>query len=138
MKKPIITVHKEFLRDNSGISVIESLNDFGFICKRFYVIKTSVNTSRGFHAHKKLKQIINCPEGTVKITIKGHDYKEVFILDSYKKSLYLPAGFWREIVMKKNSILNVMASEPYFEEDYIRDFNEYKLWAKEYFTKEGC
>lgn len=129
LKKPIIKEVNEFKRENSSISVIESLKDYDFICKRLYVINTDTECSRGNHGHKELKQIFNCPTGESEIIIIGLDYKEKFILNHKNKVLYLPSGYWREIKMKKGTSLVVMASEEYDENDYIRNFKDYISWV---------
>ena len=129
MKRPFLKIETEFEREDSSITVIESFKDYEFICKRLYVINTEGECSRGYHGHKNLKQILNCPAGEVVIKIIGLEYEEEFILNDKNKVLYLPSSYWREIKMKKGSSLVVMASEKYDENDYIRNFDDFMSWV---------
>jgi len=129
LKRPILKIETELEREDSSITVIESLRDYDFICKRLYVISTEAACSRGYHGHKELKQIFNCPTGESVITIIGLEYEEEFILNHKNKVLYLPPGYWREIKMKEGSSLVVMASEEYDENDYIRNFDDFINWV---------
>lgn len=43
--------------------------------------------------------------------------------------VYLEPGLWRDIeALPGNAILFVGASEPYSEDDYIRNFDEFRKW----------
>lgn len=47
-------------------------------------------------------------------------------LDKCNKGLFIPHGTWREIKnFAPNSVVMVLASKDYFEDDYIRDYESY-------------
>ena len=101
--------------------------------KRIYTIKdVKKNITRGFHAHKLLNQLLFCPHGVIEILLDNGSYKEKHTLSSPDTILLVGPGIWREMTWKKaNSILCVVASEKYDEEDYIRDYDIFIKMVKE-------
>jgi dTDP-4-dehydrorhamnose 3,5-epimerase-like enzyme len=123
-------LHEFKKNDGSGIVIIENLVNYKFICKRLYIIQSESKSDHGHHGHKKLGQIFICIQGSVTIKIVGNKYNKTFKLSNKKEGLFLPSGYWRELTAEKNTNLIVMASEPFLETDYIRDFEDYKKWVK--------
>lgn len=114
--------------DISGyLSYFETSIDINFELKRIYYIYQVPNkTIRGFHAHKKTKQILWCPFGKIKIIMDDGEKKSTHLLDSPEKAIIVNEGFWHNMIwMKKNSILCVGASDYYNESDYIRDYDNF-------------
>lgn len=110
-----------------GLSVIEEGRDFPFNIKRiYYVHGTKGQVIRGNHAHKKLKQLLFCPFGSVKVCLDSGTEKAEVTLDTPEKGLIIMPCLWRSIVYAEdNSVLCVAASECYDEDDYIRDYAEF-------------
>lgn len=124
-------------RPMGHLTPIEGLNDVPFEIKRiYYITRVPENTIRGFHAHKKLEQVLLCLNGTVKINVSDPFSKEIFILDNPARGLYIGAGLWREMYdFSSAAVLLVLASEVYTEEDYIRDYREYTEYAYNCFKR---
>ncbi len=113
---------------NDDIGFIYVLDNISFKCIRSYFIKsTPAEIIRGNHAHKSLSQILIALNGKVNITLTNQK-GEVFNhkLDNPQTGLYIPPMFWRVISFSKNAILLCHADQPYSENDYIRDFKEFK------------
>ncbi|WP_426476887.1 sugar 3,4-ketoisomerase [Chryseobacterium sp. CBSDS_008] len=110
------------------ITVAESLKNVPFEIKRVYwTYYTPQDVMRGGHAHKKLQQIIFAVSGTIEFTtIDLQGNKKTFILDSPSQGLFLPKLIWRDIKFSHNAVLLCLASEHYEEDDYFRDFEEFK------------
>ena len=108
--------------------VVNSLENIPFTIKRVYwTYYTPQNVLRGFHAHKKLHQIIFAVSGTITfITEDLEGSKNEFILKEPNKGVYLPPFIWREIKFSHNAVLLCIASEEYDENDYIRDYDMFK------------
>lgn len=106
--------------------------DVNFKMKRFYYIYGApALTQRGGHAHKKLRQMIFCPYGSIQIKLDDGKEKRVEILDNPEEGLLLESGIWRDILwVIENSVLCVAASEEYDERDYIRNYDEFIKWKK--------
>ena len=87
---------------------------------------------RGGHAHKKLRQLLWCPYGRIRIRLDdGHENAEV-LLDTPNKGLVVEHNMWREMLWEKeNSVLCVAASEFYEESDYIRDYRQFLRFVRE-------
>lgn len=122
-----------------SLSFFEKGKEIDFDIKRvYYIYEFSEENRRGFHAHKELKQIMWCPHGIIEIDFFDGEKTEKYILDDPTKILVVNRGYWREFVsLKPNSILCVGASDVYSEDDYIRDYGEYLIWAKENYRDES-
>lgn len=109
------------------LSYLEANRNIPFEIKRvYYTYGVPRNLKRGMHAHKKLQQVLWCPHGIIEIVTDDGKRKNSYLLNSPDKALLIVNGCWREIYWKKeDSILCVVASDYYDENDYIRDYDEY-------------
>ncbi len=120
----------KFLSINSkygNLTPIEELVDVPFDIKRiYYITKVPQDISRGFHAHRKLHQVLICLNGSVKIKVKSPKEETEFILDNTSVGLYIGPYIWREMYdFSENTVLLVLASDYYKEDDYIRNIDFY-------------
>ena len=93
----------------------------------YYLYDIPGGESRGAHAHKELHQLIVAASGSFDITIGDGLTKRTFNLSRPYMGLYLPPGLWREMDnFSSGSICLVLASEVYKEDDYIRDYDDFK------------
>ena len=123
----LISLKKIKNLDNGSLSFFEAEKDIPFQIKRIYFIYDVPNKStRGFHAHKKLKQALWCLHGSIEVTLDdGHNISK-FVLDSPEKLLIVEPITWREMKwLKDNSTLCVAVSEYYAEDDYIRNYDDF-------------
>lgn len=114
--------------DERGMLVaLEEFNDIPFEIKRvYYMYDTKPNIHRGFHAHKKLEQILICIHGSCKILLDNGKEKKVVSLEKPYEGLYIAHDMWREMFdFSSDAVLLVLASEIYCEEDYIRNYDEF-------------
>ena len=125
-------------RPMGHLTPIESGVDIPFEIKRiYYLTRVPENTIRGFHAHKNLEQILICMNGKVTISVSTPYDKKLITLDDPAKGLYIGPMIWREMYdFSPGSVLTVLASAHYDENDYIRDYRTYCELAQEYFRKE--
>lgn len=113
--------------DRGMLIALESNKEIPFDIKRvYYMYDTLPNVRRGFHAHKKLQQILICIHGSCKIHLdNGKETIEV-LLDKPYEGLYVSNDIWREMYdFTDDAVLMVLASELYDESDYIRNYNEF-------------
>lgn len=110
------------------ITVAENLKNTPFEIKRVYwTYYTPQDVIRGGHAHRNLEQLIFAVAGTIQFNTENQNgEKEEFLLDSPSKGLYLPKLIWRDIKFSHNAVLLCLASELYDENDYFRNFDDYK------------
>jgi len=117
------------------LTPIESKIDTPFEVKRiYYITKVEQGITRGFHSHRKLHQVLICLSGSIKIRVKNPKEEEVIELDDSSVGLYIGPLIWREMFdFTEGSVLLVLASEYYDEDDYIRNYDFYLEEAKKRF-----
>lgn len=110
------------------LSFFEAIHDVPFEIKRiYYISKVSEGTRRGFHAHKKLKQLLFCPYGRIQLVLENKNGREEIELSDPSIGVVIEEPTWREMLwLQKDSVLCVAASDYYEVEDYIRDYDEFK------------
>lgn len=114
--------------ERGGLIAIEANRTIPFEVKRVYFIhSTKVGVSRGFHAHLDLKQLAICVKGSCRFVLDNGIVREEVLLDSPNKGLYIDSIVWREMHdFSEDCVLLVLASEHYDENDYIRDYTQFK------------
>jgi dTDP-4-dehydrorhamnose 3,5-epimerase-like enzyme len=114
--------------DRGGLVAVETNKQIPFDIKRVYYIHgTQAGVSRGFHAHKALRQVAVCIAGKCRILLDNGTEKQDVWLDSPKKGLLIEHMVWREIHdLSPDCVLLVLADKHYDETDYIRDYKEFK------------
>ena len=119
---------KDFGGEVGHLSAIEGKRDIPFEIKRvYYITGVPSDARRGFHSHKKLHQVLLCLNGSVKIEVTNGDEIEIIVLDNPSEGLYIGPMIWREMYdFTPGSVLMVLASEYYDEQDYERNFDSYK------------
>lgn len=115
--------------DERGMLVaLEEYKDIPFEVKRvYYMYDTKEDVHRGFHAHKCLEQILVCICGSCKVLLDNGEEKKVISLEKPYEGLYVANDMWREMYdFSPDAVLLVLASDYYNEQDYIRDYDEFK------------
>ncbi|MBB6287758.1 MULTISPECIES: FdtA/QdtA family cupin domain-containing protein [unclassified Pseudomonas] len=120
----------ERLGDNRGeLIAIEVGIDkiIPFEIKRvYYIYATAPGISRGFHAHRNLKQIAICVSGTCKMVLDNGTVRQETIMNSATRGLVIESMVWREMHdFSHDCVLLVLASEHYEESDYIRSYETF-------------
>jgi dTDP-4-dehydrorhamnose 3,5-epimerase-like enzyme len=96
----------------------------------YYIYHTENKVSRGFHAHKNLKQVAICIAGSCRMVLDDGIKREEVWLNSPTRGLLIEDLVWREMHdFSDDCVLLVLASEHYDESDYIRDYEEFKRQA---------
>ena len=121
-----------FEDDRGAINIIEIARDLPFGCQRiFYTYTVPEGNVRGEHAHKACEQFLIAVHGAVRVTVDNGIVRDEFMLDSPSKGMLLPAGRWSEqFGHSPDCILLVLASLPYDDADYIRSYDEFRVWKK--------
>jgi dTDP-4-dehydrorhamnose 3,5-epimerase-like enzyme len=92
----------------------------------YYIYRTAEGVSRGYHAHKDLKQVAICVSGKCKMILDDGSTREEIWLDTPTKGVLIESMVWREMhEFSDDCVLLVLASEHYDESDYIRDYQEF-------------
>lgn len=113
-----------------NISVVENGATVPFDVKRvYYLYDVPGGEARGGHAHIHLHQFIVAASGSFDVTLDDGTLKRTFTINRPYQGLLIVPGIWREIDnFSSGSVCLVLASAGYSAEDYIRDYNEFKVY----------
>ena len=111
-----------------NLSVIEG-NTIPFEMKRvYYLYDVPSGAERGGHAHKKLRQFMIALSGSFDVVLNDGSKQKIITLNKPNVGLLIVNGIWRELEnFSSGSVCLVLASDVFAEEDYIRDFEDFKL-----------
>ncbi|MDB5270496.1 MAG: hypothetical protein JWP58_3536 [Hymenobacter sp.] len=113
------------------ISVTEQNHLVPFEVKRiFWTYYTPESIVRGRHAHHRTEQVLIATAGRIAVTTELADGTiELFRLEDPNVGLYVPPHAWHTMQYSHSAVQLVLASLPYAEADYIREYGEFKrVW----------
>ncbi len=119
--------------DERGMLVaLEQAKNIPFEIKRvYYMFGTQGNVRRGYHAHKKIRQVAIPVNGSCRFHLDNGREKIDVVLDDPALGLLIEPGVWHEMYdYSKNCILLVLASDIYDENDYIRNYEDFMRSVK--------
>lgn len=122
-----------FLDERGNLSVIEEEKDVPFKIQRSYwIYDVPGGEHRGGHAYKQNCEFIVALSGSFDVILDDGKGKKTFSLNRSYYGLYVPKGLWREMDnFSTNSLALVLSSTKYDEDDYIRDYEEFKRYRNE-------
>ena len=122
-----------FLDARGNLSFVEQNNHIPFEIKRTYwIYDVPGGENRGGHAFRQNEEFIVALSGAFDVTVDDGQQKKTFTLNRSYYGLYIPKGLWRTMEnFSTNSVAFVLSSIQYDENDYIRDYEEFKSWANE-------
>jgi len=110
-----------------NLTFVEGGNHIPFeIARVYYLYDVPGGATRGGHAHKNLQQLLIAMSGSFDVVLDdGHEKKRIHLNRSYQ-GLVIPTMIWRELDnFSSGSVCMVLASLPYEEADYYRDYDEF-------------
>lgn len=112
-----------------NLSVIEN-DTIPFEIKRvYYLYDVPSGAERGGHAHKELLQLLISLSGSFDVVLNNGTEECIITLNRPNVGLLIPTGVWRELQnFSSGAVSLVLASAVFDENDYIRDFEEFKLF----------
>ncbi len=121
----------EDLRGN--LSIIEQFKQIPFEIKRVHwVYDVPGGVDRGGHAYKKTDEFIVALSGSFDVEVDDGLAKKTYSLNRSYFGLFVPNGMWRTMTnFSTNSLALVLSSTEYDENDYVSDYEEYRLWRKD-------
>jgi len=121
------------IEESSGnLSFVEEEKHIPFKIERTYwIYDVPGGQVRGGHAFKEQQELIIALSGSFDVVIDDGTDKKTFSLTRSNYGLYLPAGLWREMEnFSTNSLAVVLSSTKFTEEDYIRNYHEFKKYRR--------
>lgn len=124
--------HQVIADDRGSLVALEGDRNLPFaIARVYYLFGGLAGADRGFHAHRALQQWAVCVAGACTILVDdGRERREVR-MDGPDKGLLIGNMLWREMRdFTPGAVLMVLASMPYDEADYIRDYEDFLTEAR--------
>lgn len=109
------------------LTFVEGRNHIPFhISRVYYLYNVPVDSERGGHAHKDLEQVVFALSGSFRMKIDdGRGQRDYWLRDP-RKGLYISRMIWREMdSFSQGAVCMVLASHPYDEADYYRNYDEF-------------
>lgn len=126
--RPVIINLPKIEDPRGNLSFIEEDKHIPFVIQRVYwIYDVPGGQVRGGHAFKKQQEIIIALSGSFDVVVDDGQEKQTFHLNRSYYGLFIPAGYWRQMEdFSTNSLAMVLSSTPFMENDYIRDYDEFK------------
>lgn len=116
--------------DNNGVLCVYEEGALPFALKRVFTVTAKYGDVRGDHAHKECSQLLVCVSGQIRVTCDDGSVVEEYVCGSGEEGLLIPPGIWaRQEYLGDNVVLMVFCDRVYEEEDYIRDYNDFKSFV---------
>ncbi|KFZ29204.1 dTDP-6-deoxy-3,4-keto-hexulose isomerase [Pseudidiomarina atlantica] len=106
---------------------LESERNIPFHVKRvYYLFGTNSGESRGYHAHKKLRQVAICVAGKCRMVLDDGKIRDEFWLSQPTVGIMIDQLVWHEMHdFSDDCVLLVLADDYYDESDYVRDYDNF-------------
>lgn len=114
-----------------NLTALENGSAIPFDTQRvYYIYDVKSGQDRGAHAHKELEQCIVAVSGAFEVLLDDGQRKKVIRLDRPNIGLNVKPGMWRQLFnFSAGAVCLVLASHPYDEDDYIRDYEEFQAYV---------
>jgi glyoxylate utilization-related uncharacterized protein len=110
-----------------NLTFIEARRHIPFPIERvYYTYDVPGGESRGGHSHRECEEFIVAASGSFDVVLDNGKERERFALNRSYYGLYVPPMTWRELEnFSSGSVCLVLASQPYDEADYCRDYAQF-------------
>lgn len=125
-QKSLIEIPK--VHDERGSLAVIEKDVIPFEIKRvYYLYDVPSDSYRGGRAHKEQESVIIALSGSFEVILNDGCSQERIVLNKPTQGLYIPTNVWREIDnFSSGAVCLVLASTTYNEDEYIRDYEEFK------------
>lgn len=131
--KPYLISLPKIIDKRGNLSFFEYPNQLPFVISRTYwIYDVPGGEVRGSHAFKEQQEFIVALSGSFDIIL--HDGKDEvkFSLNRSYEGLSIPKMYWRSLEnFSTNSLALIVSDKPYNSNDYIRDFELFKVLKNE-------
>lgn len=92
----------------------------------YYLYDVPAGRERGAHGHRNLQQLMVAVAGSVEVECDDGRRRRSFRLESPDVGLYVSPMIWRNLSgFRPGTVCMVLASEPYDEDDYFRNYDDF-------------
>jgi len=123
----------KILDRRGNLSFFENSHQIPFDIKRTYwIYDVPGGEIRGSHAFKKSTEFIVALSGSFDVILNDGETEVKHPLNRSYYGLYVPNLLWRRLEnFSTNALALIVSSVPYSEDDYIRDFEFFKILRNE-------
>lgn len=128
----VLTLSFPRIKDPRGnLTFVEQERHIPFQISRVYwIYDVPGGEERGSHAYLEQEECIIVLSGSLDVYLNDGQTEKIVTLNRAYTGLYIPQMIWRRMQsFSTNAVACVLASCPYSESDYIRDFDTYKAKA---------
>lgn len=123
-------VYLQYFEDypDGNLAIGEARKNIPFKFPRFYFINklNHPEAIRGKHAHKKLRQVIFCINGSFDLSLDDGEKQQTITMDSPYVGIQLNRLIWHEMTnFSQDCVILVVADDYFKKKDYIRDYDEF-------------
>jgi len=130
--KLVKLIELPYLKENNGDLVVVEGEIIPFSIKRVFNVRQQKGDIRGRHAHRHCSQLLICTNGAVEVKCDDSRTTERYVLDKPNFGLFIPPGIWADQkYIENNTILTVLCDRPFEEADYLRNYEDFMLFAKQ-------
>ena len=117
-----------YKEDNGDLVIMQEMDDFvSFYISRVFNVRADKDSIRGRHAHIECTQLLVCTNGSIEVFCDDGETQSIYILNKPYMGLLILPGVWVEQnYLENSSILTVLCDQPFNEEEYIRNYDEFK------------
>lgn len=126
--EPKIINLPKIVDSRGNLSFFENENQIPFeIARTYWIYDVPGGELRGSHAFREQQEFIIALSGSFDVVLHDGEKEQVFSLNRSYYGLYVPKMYWRKIEnFSTNSLALIVSDKNYDENDYIRDFEEFK------------
>ena len=131
--KLVKLIELPYLKESNGdlVAVEGESNVIPFSIKRVFNVRAQKGNIRGKHAHRQCSQLLICTNGSIEVKCDDGNTNELYVLDKPNFGLLIAPGVWAEQrYMENNTILTVLCNRPFEEVDYLRNYEDFKIFSK--------
>lgn len=100
--------------------------------RTYWTYDIPAGAARGGHAHKECLEVIIAVSGSFTVTLDDGSKKETYLLNRPDQGLLVNTGVWRTLQdFAAGSVCFVLASDLYDADDYIYEYEDFLVYAKE-------
>lgn len=132
MEAKIINLPK-IVDPRGNLSFFEHPNQLPFeIARTYWIYDVPGGEQRGSHAFREQQEFIIALSGSFDIVLNDGEKEERFTLNRSYYGLYIPKMLWRTIEnFSTNSLALIVSDKSFDEQDYIRNFEDFKKLRNE-------
>ncbi|MDE6170759.1 MAG: FdtA/QdtA family cupin domain-containing protein [Duncaniella sp.] len=132
-KKPRIVSLPRIYDPRGNLTFVQDFDQVPFhIARAYWTYDVPAGESRGGHSHHEAEELVIATGGSFNVNLYDGDTWNTYTLNRPYEGLYIPPGYWRTLDnFASGSVCMVLTSIPYSEDDYVRDYEEFKRLAAE-------